>query len=56
MGLVRGVPDGEFHAMVSVLRDRAEKAATGFLSVEVWWCGRKAIGYCLPLINACWGF
>ncbi|CAM9727978.1 unnamed protein product [Ectocarpus sp. 12 AP-2014] len=34
MGLVRGVPDGEFHAMVSVLRDRAEKAATGFLSVE----------------------
>lgn len=35
LGLVRGVPEGEFHALVSTLRDRAEKAARGFVSVEV---------------------
>eukprot|EP00903_Cladosiphon_okamuranus_P013544 g12616.t1 len=33
-GLVRGMPEGEFHALVSTLRDRAEKAARGFVSVE----------------------
>lgn len=32
---MRGVPEGEFHAMVSRLRDQAEKAAHGFMSVEV---------------------
>lgn len=40
LGLVRGVPEGEFHAMVSRLRDQAEKAAHGFMSVEV----RRGVG------------
>ena len=35
LGLVRGVPDEEFHACVSALRDQAEKAGQGFLSAEV---------------------
>ncbi|CAM9669281.1 unnamed protein product, partial [Scytosiphon promiscuus] len=34
LGLVRGVPEGEFHTMISALRDRAKQAARGFLSVE----------------------
>eukprot|EP00904_Undaria_pinnatifida_P007392 jgi/Undpi1/3783/HiC_scaffold_16.g07152.m1 len=34
LGLVRGVPDEEFHACVSALRDQAEKAGQGFLSAE----------------------
>ncbi|CAN0328007.1 unnamed protein product, partial [Pylaiella littoralis] len=34
LGLVRSVPEAKFHAIVSVLRDRAEKAARGYLSVE----------------------
>lgn len=33
--MVRGVPDADFHARVSALRDRAEEAGRGFLSVEV---------------------
>lgn len=35
LGLVRGVPDEEFHMCLSALRDRAEEAGRGFLSVEV---------------------
>lgn len=35
LGLIRGVPDAEFHQRVSTLRDQAEKAGLGFLSVEV---------------------
>ena len=41
LGLVRGLPEGEFHALLSTLRDRAEKAARGFVSVEV---GEAAAG------------
>lgn len=38
LGLVRGIPEGEFHAMISTLRDRAKQAARGFLSTEVRCC------------------
>lgn len=49
LGLVRGVPEGEFHALVSTLRDRAEKAARGFVSVEV---GRDGSGGVVVFIVA----
>ncbi|CAM9732124.1 unnamed protein product, partial [Hapterophycus canaliculatus] len=34
LGLVRGIPEAEFQAMISALRDRATQAARGFMSVE----------------------
>lgn len=35
LGLVRGLPDAKFHKMLSTLRNQAEEAGRGFLSVEV---------------------
>lgn len=40
---MRGAPEGEFHSLVSRLRDRAEKAARGFVSVEV---GEASVDEC----------
>lgn len=51
MGLVRGVPDEEFHACVSALRDRAEEAGQGFLSAEV--CCQLTTSCCTLVLIAC---
>ncbi|CAN0257817.1 unnamed protein product [Ascophyllum nodosum] len=34
LGLVRGVPDAEFHERLSALRERAQEAGRGFLSIK----------------------
>ena len=43
LGLVRGVPDAEFHERLSALRERAQEAGRGFLSIKVQ-LGHKAAG------------